>query len=302
MRTKTVYKTSEIAHRWAHRRGLNERNPQGNFYYNGDTIYSYGGHFPIARLLPDNTVLMTTRTYSNTTAKHIAEVRYAIGHMRRFNVPDVMSGKHKENLKWYSDEIARLASKAKNARRWKFQAIRALNAELQEANEYAAHFKLKTHYSLPEDFDLTAERAKAQVYKAAGEAADERRSAESKARWAAQEAERAKTRETRIAEWREGKNPYKEWDFPTLIRQRGSRIETSKGAIVPLDAALALHDAVKAGAELPERIGGYGPIARDGESIRIGCHLIPVAEMDRLRAEIDQPAPVLATAEFGGLI
>ena len=48
-RKKHVFDTGEIPHLWAHRTQDEARNCQGNLYFTGDTIYSYGSHFPIAR-------------------------------------------------------------------------------------------------------------------------------------------------------------------------------------------------------------------------------------------------------------
>jgi hypothetical protein len=85
-RKKEVFDTGEIPHLWAHKVQANARNAQGNLYFDGDTIYSYGGHFPIARHVVDNptkktpksAVLFTTRSYSNTTSGHISAVRSSI--------------------------------------------------------------------------------------------------------------------------------------------------------------------------------------------------------------------------------
>lgn len=45
-----------------------------SFFFRGDTIYSYGQHFPIARHVTGTrgraAVLFTTRDYSKTTSKH----------------------------------------------------------------------------------------------------------------------------------------------------------------------------------------------------------------------------------------
>ena len=50
----------------------------GGFYFQGATIYSYGSHFPIAELTTapngEACIFVTTRTYSNTTAKHCSKV------------------------------------------------------------------------------------------------------------------------------------------------------------------------------------------------------------------------------------
>ena len=81
-REKQVFKTNEIAHLWAHRTQDSARNAQGNFYFDGDTIYSYGSHFPIARHVEnkrkEHAVLITTRTYSVTTSGHVSDVKRAI--------------------------------------------------------------------------------------------------------------------------------------------------------------------------------------------------------------------------------
>lgn len=102
---KTIYSSSEIANLWL-RGDINSASTSGrNFYFNGDSIYSYGPHFMIARKSTnkngDTAILLTTRGYSNTTAKHIANVTDAVmysginvikcaypnenGHMENFN-------------------------------------------------------------------------------------------------------------------------------------------------------------------------------------------------------------------------
>ena len=73
-RKKHVFDTGEIPHLWAHRTQDEARNRQGNLYFTGDTIYSYGSHFPIARHAANEAgergVLLTTATYSVTTSSH----------------------------------------------------------------------------------------------------------------------------------------------------------------------------------------------------------------------------------------
>lgn len=74
---------SHIAHLWANQLQDSARN-SGNFYFDGNTIYSYGRHFPIAKHVENEQgvkgVLFTERRYSNTTAKHISVVAQASTH------------------------------------------------------------------------------------------------------------------------------------------------------------------------------------------------------------------------------
>src|SRR5437660_3842392 len=85
-RAKHVFNTGEIPHLWAHKVQESARNAQGNLYFDGETIYSYGSHFPIARHVLDNPtkrhpkpgILFTTRSWSVTTSGHVSAVRSAI--------------------------------------------------------------------------------------------------------------------------------------------------------------------------------------------------------------------------------
>src|SRR5258708_32172606 len=85
-RAKHVFDTGEIPHLWAHKVQESARNAQGNLYFENDTIFSYGSHFPIARHVVDNptkknpkpAVLFTTRSWSVTTSGHVYAVRSAI--------------------------------------------------------------------------------------------------------------------------------------------------------------------------------------------------------------------------------
>ena len=47
MRTRNVHPSDMVAHLWAHKSQDFARNPCHNFYFHGDTIYSYGSHFPV---------------------------------------------------------------------------------------------------------------------------------------------------------------------------------------------------------------------------------------------------------------
>ena len=52
------------------------RNSTGSLYIDGNVIYSYGRHFPVAKRVADG-IIITGDRYSVTTAKHIGQVYYA---------------------------------------------------------------------------------------------------------------------------------------------------------------------------------------------------------------------------------
>lgn len=47
-------------------------------FIEGDTIYSYGHHFAIARRVAPNSYQITARKYSSTTSRHCSHVRMAL--------------------------------------------------------------------------------------------------------------------------------------------------------------------------------------------------------------------------------
>ena len=86
-RRKHAFPTSEIPHLWAHRVQDDGRNPQGNLYFRGDTIYSYRDSYPIASHVTSgekNAVLIRAgQPYSVTTSGHISAVRSSLPEMSR---------------------------------------------------------------------------------------------------------------------------------------------------------------------------------------------------------------------------
>lgn len=90
-----VVEPAMVAHLWAHQSQESARN-NGNFYFEGKDIYSYGSHFRCASIernqQGEKAYLVTTRTYSNTTAKHMSMVRNAIpGYETVFYTPRSVS-------------------------------------------------------------------------------------------------------------------------------------------------------------------------------------------------------------------
>jgi len=72
-----TYNNKDLAQLWAQQTVKEAKG--SNFFFEGRTIYSYGYHFPIARIDPENKVVtITIATYSVSTARHKSLVRQAI--------------------------------------------------------------------------------------------------------------------------------------------------------------------------------------------------------------------------------
>lgn len=79
------HRTAEVWLEGTQEYGQNRSN--GNMFFEGDTIYSYGKHFPLATKLEDGYILLNGDTYSVTTNQHQAEVRAAVRGMNHIIIP-----------------------------------------------------------------------------------------------------------------------------------------------------------------------------------------------------------------------
>ncbi len=79
---KYIHTKEMVAHLWAHQSQDNARTPNGALYFNGDTIFSYGSHFPIAKWITnfqgERIVLVNSDSYSSTTSGHQYTVAHSI--------------------------------------------------------------------------------------------------------------------------------------------------------------------------------------------------------------------------------
>ena len=96
----------------------------GSFYFQGDTIYSYGSHFPIAKLVEapngEACIFVTTRTHSNTTANHCSKVRYgirALTHRRILYVNDPTEIHGIRNVEMMKRDFTAIEAKHAKARK-----------------------------------------------------------------------------------------------------------------------------------------------------------------------------------------
>lgn len=307
-RQKYVFKTEQVAHIWAQQTQDEGRNAQGNFYFTGDTIYSYGSHFPIARFINPQTVLFTSLRYSNTTTKHLYATRDAL---RGLDVQVIDC----ENVKWddYSERLI-TAAHDKNLKAMrdehKAQIVKAhrahldysingyLNAAKSLRENYAAYVKLfalkALTLTLPSESEIAAviktQKAESKAHREARAQAEAARIERDK-QWAAK---RAAEHAENLSKWRMGENVslYPSFDDPTALRLTNNNtvIQTSRGAEVPASVAPALWQMVKkqraVGLTLVVGGGaitvGHFPLREvkaDG-SIIVGCHTLPYTELE----------------------
>lgn len=268
----------ELAHLWAHKAGPSGR--ASSFYFEGDTIYSYGRHFPIARH-HKGVVLMTTRGYSNTTARHISAVRMACSHKSVFYVYRPDRYPSKADISHYKERIEQAAMAAVRARSSKNRKIHELSELVIEANSFCELFGFKTRFSLPTDWSELKKRADKMA------AAEHKREQEKKRKIEVEAQEK-------IQKWLAGESVSIPYNIDRvylravltpneLVSQHGVAylMETSKGARVPLgDAKRAFEFCMKMrdrgwhrnGEQF--KVGNYQLDEITSTHVKAGCHRI----------------------------
>jgi hypothetical protein len=287
---KTVLDPQTVAHYWANKVQSNARNSNSSFYFENETIYSYGRHFPIAKHI-NGKVLFTTRTYSNTTAKHISTARAACSHIERIYAPYV-DGRHSDNFEAWTREIQANINSMKTARKPE-KYFAAIEHTKNEARIYCDFLGIKPPKDLKKLLSLTFENTEAMAKKQAAKDKKEREIIEKKG---------GKLFEKYLQLWRQGAtyeqiseqikdrathNKYINGKDFTYLRLTGADVETSKGVKLPIEVAKRYLNAyfdntLKAG----EKILHYTIKQADARGLVIGCHNIPASQIQWLQNAI----------------
>jgi hypothetical protein len=305
----------EIPHLWFHKVQHDARDSTGNFYFEGDTIYSYGSHFPIAKHVSNgkrNAVLFTTEPYSVTTSGHISATRYAIpSDVQVFNVPEVELGiskaehkhQHSQNLQSYAKRIeAEILIAARARSSWRKESAYKSAVDFRaEALAYARFFGLPAPKIAPipklDSKGLAAIKAK-----------ESRKAAEKSEQTKRERAEALARQAERIERWRAGEDAGGFfYDVPTMLRIEGAEVVTSRGVRVPVSharRALALVRSVRESGQEYRRNGqtfhvGHYAIDRitpDG-TLHAGCHVISWAEIERIAPALESVSEANSTPE-----
>lgn len=281
----------DVCHVWAHQLQSDAR--YGRIFFQGDTIYSYGRHFPIARHTKDKSgrhvILFTTQTYSSTTAGHCNETRGAIPpDVPLFHVNNVYAKPTMEDVSSYAARIAELALSASRAKARQLWLIGQLEKLVTEANDFCVAFGFRTRFTMPantEDMKRVAAEFAAQQTKA--NAAKERAAKRLAAKERAEKLEK-------VAAWQAGGDDYcpRVDDYHFLrLSKTGKTVETSAHAIVPIKAvrtvAKLILRKVVSGQEWHSNgevimVGDYSldSIQANGD-VYVGCHKFARTEIER---------------------
>lgn len=294
---KKITDKHSVAHLWAHQSQDEARNSGGNFYFHGDTIYSYGSHFPIARHATnkhgERAVLFTTRGYSNTTAKHISVTRGAVSHMDVIYVqnPSIdIKSKHDVAMTFGQFERAmRSALEGLGKARKKEKYIEPAKHELALAEAFGKFVGVKVPKTLYE----LMERAEGGKYAEYLQKEDKR----IERKRVADEKKKVLEAKKSLAKWRSGKQKtfygrLLNRDY-LRIGEKG-RIETSQGVVIPQEAGKRAFNWIKAtlksggcAGDCKYKILEYEVNELSEELLEIGCHKISIEEINKIAKKLN---------------
>ena len=191
---KSVKDIATVAHYWAN--GIGESGRASNLFFEKECIYSYGYHFLIAKHVYNgrggHAVLITQKTYSQSTSAQTSVVRQASRHIRQIAVPNPEWPAEELFEKWYS-RIKAIVGGLDNARKpeklvWEIRQVFA------EAETYATFFGLE----MPETLTQAREIRNSEQYREVLKRENELRKEQAKR----EQAEALRAQKAELKRWR----------------------------------------------------------------------------------------------------
>lgn len=294
---KTKFNNRELCHVWANQ--TQSAGQGSSMYFEGPLLYSYGPHFCIAKVVDDNTIFFTSRSYSTTTAKHKSFARQAIAAgikivymaLPEMNLYD--SGNGNVNVKSFAFDLINQLSIIESKRVKEETRTNAI-AQIAETLEGIKIYLAKTGQSLSKkQTNINDELARldlvALINRASGQWSVEeftkyqaKKQKRQKAIEKKEEERKAIENAEKIAKWKRGQNVYLPAMATIFLRVIAGSIETSLGATVDLSSAKVLFDMIREGKEIKGHlINGYEVKGINGV-LTVGCHAIGRDEINRI--------------------
>jgi hypothetical protein len=260
---------SKVAHLWANKEQDEATNQGRSFFFNRETIYSYGRHFPIAKHVQDQAgndyILFTERGYSNTTSKHISITRGACRNSEVVYCYNPDNG-HESNFKYWFDEIEAEINKLAKARKPEIY-LNNIEYVATKVKRYSQFTGANIPINLIEAMKITDKDQYAGYQESRIEQAKQ---AQKKA-----EIELKKRHEEELEKWLnfETSRLYLNNGSDYLrVNPENDRVETTQAVHIPNEIARRLWLSIKENTiKVGDKVLNYS-INEAGKHIKIGCH------------------------------
>jgi len=288
---KTVLSKSDVAHYWANQVQESGRVSGGNFYFRGPSIFSYGSHFEIARHVVNKkgkkACLFTTRSYSNSTHKHVNAVSHAASHLNKIYVPTNDLSNNEANFKEWTELIETQARKLVSARKPEIY-LNQIDYLKNQVNNYCKYFETKPSKLL----------AKAMLI---GSGDDFKQFTAKKVQALKNEA--AKNKRKALKAWKVEEGKFRAFEINRIygridtdilrFNTVSQRVQTSQGVEIPVQIAkdfylyiLSIINGVGACVDCDSKILNYDVKSIDKDKIVIGCHTIKIDECNTIAKQL----------------
>lgn len=300
---------SDVAHAWANQ--TKSHMSKGNVFFEGDVIYSYGYHFPMARLYKraaDATcVFVSTRTYSPSTSTHQSRMRQAISHHHELPCHYVPTAKdprkdcdaHEKNFDHWADQIEGTFTELSNPKiRNRSERFGLIERYKDEALSYADVLNLKISGRLKTALKITSadefkKKLEAEEKKQQRELTKRQKNAEPHY-W--ENLEAWKEFEDRIHPTTPEMSDFQRTLNITHLRASLINVETSKGVRIPVDIAKRYYDKYlsivsRGGCVNAEqckfKMLDFEVTEMNQNYLIVGCHRIPRMEIDYIAKKLN---------------
>lgn len=79
----------------------------GNLFFEGDTLYSYGYHYPLAMFVKADTILINDEGYSPTTLKHIYKTRRITENRKQLRTSKLCLSLVAAEMEWLDHKLSK---------------------------------------------------------------------------------------------------------------------------------------------------------------------------------------------------
>lgn len=295
---------TQVAHLWAS--GSKASGKGSNFYFEGDTIFSYGSHFPIARRITEGFYLITEKGYSNSTSRHISYTRGAIPSFAKLfsveNRPDSsFETIREEKMKQAWRRLVNVEGQNPFATYENAQSLSVFARDTLDLFTWIKREGDETFNFWDQAKELNEIIGKAEIEKEKNregyEIALAKKQAQKEARDAKRKAKYERQRELEKMEalelaplWRMGAivNQWNLRGLPPMLRIKGDKVQTSQGAEVSLEDARKAFSFIIAKIESGKewhrngetcQVGAFSLVSIDAEFVTVGCHKFTIEEV-----------------------
>ncbi len=289
-----------VAHNWANQTNKGKRG--SNFFYDGKSIYSYGYHFEVGRIVEtekgNEIVLLNNASYSVSTNRHQSYARQACNHIESFTLPlnkdarlPFTNYNFVEFFNHYGNIVIESSKKAMRSRKYGDLHLKDAVKAVDDWNKLRSYFPSLCEgikrLTLPSDIQIKklndkdkAERAKERKEKQARIEREENAWLNYEQNYVSGTA-RCLLRQRMINSNRNGNQSFA--PESRLVDE----VETSQGARVPLQDAKLFFNAIKRFKDSPKtcldrfKVGNFRLSNLTPKGANIGCHFIAWSEMER---------------------